>query len=240
MFDFSGLIPAYGLEFTEHVADDIHRCRRESGCRPGRTPLRLDALPHMAGSAAGVDDGATNARRAGQHARRIDGQRVDPREFVRVVLLYQQETTYDEIKTGKKRGSPRFGIIEKLSQAGLFPYIQLSRSVDRRKHRMKNPSPSLAEAPNIDADARKILEATEAASKYRDITMGAGKDAIAFAQTLAIERARRTDLPGVAARGHPDTVRRAACRASKGRLHDRRSMAKDVPGGPPASRAGRA
>ena len=50
----------------------------------------------------------------------------------------------------------------------------------------------LATAP---ADAKKILEATETASKYRDIAIDSGNDAIAFAQTLAIERAKRTDLP---------------------------------------------
>ena len=60
---------------------------------------------------------------------------------------------------------------------------------------MKNPRPSLAEAPLVDADARKILKAAEEASKYRDLDLGAEKDAIAFAQTLAVERARRTDLP---------------------------------------------
>ena len=184
VFDFSGLIPAYGLEFTEHVATTfIAVAGNLAAARAERRRLMhfltwLAALPE-----------STMAQQM------RDGQRVDPREFVRVVLLYQQETTYDEIKTGKKRGSPRFGIIEKLSQAGLFPYIQLSRSVDRRKHRMKNPRPSLAEATNIDANANKILEATQTASKYRDITIDAGKDAIAFAQTLAIERARRTDLP---------------------------------------------
>ena len=124
-----------------------------------------------------------------------DGQDVDPREFVRVALLYQQETTYDEIKTGKSRDGTRFAIIEKLSRAGLFPYVQFTRSVNRRRHWMRNPRPSLAEATNIDAEAKKILEATETTSKYRDIVIDAGKDAIAFAQTLAIERARRTDLP---------------------------------------------
>ena len=60
---------------------------------------------------------------------------------------------------------------------------------------MRNPRPSLAEAPNVDVKAKKILETTKAASKYRDIVIDTGKDAIAFSQTLAIERNRRTDLP---------------------------------------------
>ena len=184
VFDFSALIPEYGLEFTEHVATAFIAVAGNLVAARAERRRLMHFLPWLA---------ALPESTMAQQMR--DGQRVDPREFVRVVLLYQQETTYDEIKTGKKRGSPRFGIIEKLSQAGLFPYIQLSRSVDRRKHRMKNPRPSLAEATNIDANANKILEATQTASKYRDITIDAGKDAIAFAQTLAIERARRTDLP---------------------------------------------
>ena len=184
VFDFSGLIPEYGLEFTEQVATTFIAVAGDlAAARAERRRLMhfltwLAALPE------------TTMAQQMRH-----GERVDPREFVRVALLYQQQTTYDEIKTGKKRGSPRFAIIEKLGQAGLFPYVQFTRRVDRRKHRMRNPRPSLAEATNIDADAKEILEATETASKYRDIVIDAGKDAIAFAQTLAIERARRTDLP---------------------------------------------
>ena len=69
------------------------------------------------------------------------------------------------------------------------------REAEARLHHLIELKGSLAEAPSIDADAKKILEATETASKYRDIVIDAGNDAIAFAQTLAIERARRTDLP---------------------------------------------
>ena len=184
VFDFSWLIPDYGLEFTEQVATTfIAVAGKLAAARAERRRVMhffiwLAALPETT---------------MAQQMR--DGQHVDPREFVRVALLYQQESNYEAAKAGKKRGSPGFGIIEKLGEAGLFPRVHFTRSVDRRRHRMRNPRPSLAEAPNIDADARKILDATETASKYRDIVIDAGKDAIAFAQTLAIERARRTDLP---------------------------------------------
>ena len=184
VFDFSGLIPDYGLEFTEQVATTfIAVAGKLVAARAERRPVMhflrwLAAMPETT---------------MAQQMR--DGQHVDPKEFVRVALLYQQERNYEETKAGKKRGNPGFAIIEKLSRAGLFPYVQFTRSVNRRRHRMRNPRPSLAEATNIDAEAKKILEATEATSRYRDIVIDAGKDAIAFSQTLAIERARRTDLP---------------------------------------------
>ena len=110
------------------------------------------------------------------------GSLVDPREFVRVALLYQQEVVYGETREGRNVADSRLRIIEKLGEAGLFPRVQFPRSVDRRRQRLRNARPSLAEAPLVDADARKILEAAEAGSKYRDLDLGAEKDAIAFAR----------------------------------------------------------
>ena len=184
VFDFSGLIPDYGLEFTEHVATTFIAVAETLAAARAEHRRLMHFLTWLA---------ALPETTMAQQMR--DGQDVDPREFVRVALLYQQESTYGEIKAGKNRGSPRFAIIEKLGEAGLFPRVHFTRNVNRRRHRMRNPRPSLAEAPSIDADTKKILEATETASRYRDIAIDTGKDAIAFAQTLAIERARRTDLP---------------------------------------------
>ena len=184
VFDFSGLIPEYGLEFTEHVATTFIAV---AGSLVSARAERRRLMHFLTWLAALPDTAMAQQMRYGQD--------VDAREFVRVALLYQQETTYDEIKTGKKRGSPRFAVIEKGGQAGLFPSVHFTRSVNRRQHRMKNPRPSLAETTNIEANAKKILEATQTASEYRDIIIDAGNDAIDFAQTLAIERASRTDLP---------------------------------------------
>ena len=184
LFDFSELIPEYGLKFTEQVATTfIAVAGHLVAARAERRRLMhfltwLAALPETT---------------MAQQMR--DRQHVDTREFVRVALLYKQETRHETIKSGKKAGNRGFAIIEKLGQAGLFPAAHFNRSVDRRNHQMKNPRPSLAEATNIEAETKKILEDTETASKYRDIVIKAGKDAIAFAQTLAIERAKRTDLP---------------------------------------------
>ena len=184
VFDFSGLIPGYGLKFTEQVATTFMAVAAKLASAQAEHRRVMHFLTWLA---------ALPETTMAQQMR--NGQDVDPREFVRVALLYQQETTYDKVARRKKRVSPGFGIIEKLGEAGLFPRVHFTRSVDRRRHRMRNPRPSLAEAPNIDADAKKILEAAETTSKYRDVVIDRGKDAIAFVQTLAIERARRTDLP---------------------------------------------
>ena len=184
VFDFSGLIEEYGLAFVERVATTFVAVTGNLA-DPRKEHWRLvDFLTWLAALPE-----STVARRM------RDGQPVDQREFLRVALLYHQEVAYGEIRDGRRATSSRFAIIEKLGAAGLFPRVHFPRSVDRGRQRVKNARPSLAEAPVVDADARKILEAAEEASKYRDLTLGAGKDAIAFAQTLAIERARRTDLP---------------------------------------------
>ena len=184
VFDFSALTEEYGLAFVERVATTFVAVSVNLAFPSSEHPRLVDFLTWL----AALPDSAI--------ARWLrDGQPVDRREFVRVALLYQQEVTYGEISEARQAISSRFAIIEKFGEAGLFPRVHFPRTVDRRRRRVKIPRPSLAEAPVVDADARKILEAAEAASKYRGLSLDAGKDAIAFAQTLAIERARRTDLP---------------------------------------------
>ena len=86
----------------------------------------------------------------------------------------------------------------------------------------------------------KILEAAGQASNYRELDLGAGKDAIAFAQTLALERIRRSDLP----ESLPEAIR-ILCDE---RLVEVRKTAaaiigtvvRDVPGGAGVTRGGRA
>ena len=184
VFDFSGLVEEYGLAFVERVATTFVAVTGNLASPWSEHRRLVDFLTWLAALPE-----STLARRM------RDGPPVDGREFVRVALLYRQEVAYGEISESRQVTSSGFAIIEKFGEAGFFPRVHFPRSVDRRRKRVKNARPSLAEAPVLDTDARKILEAAEAASKYRDLALGAGKDAIAFAQTLAVERSRRTDLP---------------------------------------------
>ena len=183
-FDFSGLIEEYGLEFAERVATTFVAVAGELVNPVQQYGSLVDFLTWLAELPE-----FTVAQRM------RDGQPVERREFVRAALLYQQEVAYDERQEGMRAPSVRFSIIKRFGEAGVFPRVHFPVNVNRRRQRVRNARPSLAEAPVFGADARKILEAAEAASKYRDLALGAGKDAIAFAQTLALERARRTDLP---------------------------------------------
>ena len=193
VFDFSGLVPDYGLEFAEKtgttfiaVAGNLVAARAE----------RRRLMHFLRWLATSSETTMALRMRNGQH--------IDQREFIRVALLYQQEVIFAEIQiTRKGRGSHRFGIIEKFGAAGVFPYVRFSRTVDRRQRRIRNPRPSLDEAVDIKANTKKIMDATAAASRYRDIVIDTGKDAIAFAQTLAVERARRPDL----AESLPEAIR---------------------------------
>ena len=184
VFDFSDLIEDYGLAFAERVATTFVAVVAKHTDPYFRHRRLVHFLTWLA-----VSTESTLAQRM------RDGQPVDEREFVRVALLYQQHVMYGENGKGTQGGGSGLTIIESVGEAGLFPRVHFPKSLDRRRHHVKNARPSLAEAPALDADGRKILEATEMASKYRDLDLGVGNDAIAFAQTLAVERARRTDLP---------------------------------------------
>ena len=184
VFDFSGLVEEYGLAFVERVATTFVAVE-ENQANPENDQRRLI---HFLTWLATFPE-STVARRM------RDGEPVDRRQFVRVALLYHQETAYGEISDGRTAANLGIRIIEKLGEAGLFPRVQFPKTINQRRQQVKNPRPSLVEAPVVDADARKILEAAEAASMYRDLAFDTGKDAIAFARTLAIERAKRPDLP---------------------------------------------
>ena len=184
VFDFSGLIEEYGPAFVERVATTFVAVV-ENLAEPQAVQPRV---VHFLKWLAALPESSVAWRMR-------DGQPVDRREFCRLALLYQQEVAHGESTQRIPVTSSRFAIIEKLGEAGLFPRVPFHRSVDRRRHKVKNARPSLAEAPVVDPDARRILEAAEAGSKYRDLDLGADKDGIAFAQTLAVERAGRTDLP---------------------------------------------
>ena len=78
--------------------------------------------------------------------------------------------------------SSRFAIIEKLGEAGLFP---AGAFLEKRRPE-KAPGEECAPEPSRSACRRcgcdDDLEAAEAGSKYRDLDLGAAKDAIAFAR----------------------------------------------------------
>ncbi|MYD94732.1 MAG: hypothetical protein F4Y02_13815 [Chloroflexi bacterium] len=192
VFDFSGLIGEYGRAFAERVATTFVAVVGNQVAVRAEYRRLLDFLIWLAALPE-----STVARSM------PSGQPVDRRKFVRAALLYQQQVVHGEIGGDRKALAVGCGIIEKCGEAGLFPRVHFPRRADRRRHRVKNPRPSLAEAPVVDADARKILEAADAASKYRDLALGAGKDVIAFAQTLAFERTQRADLP----ESLPDAIR---------------------------------
>ena len=79
VFDFSALIPDYGLKFTEHVATTFIAVAGKLVAARAERRRVIHFLTWLA---------AMPETRMAQQMR--DGQHVDPREFVRVALLYQQ------------------------------------------------------------------------------------------------------------------------------------------------------
>ena len=124
VFDFSALIPDYGLKFTEHVATAFIAVAGSLVAARAERRRVMDFFRWLA---------ALPETRMAQQMR--EGQHVDPREFLRVALVYQQETIYEESEARQEeRRSPGFGIIEKLGEAGLFPRVQFTRTRQPAQH----------------------------------------------------------------------------------------------------------
>ena len=185
IFDFSELVPEYGLEFVERVgtvfiAVSDRLVNAKSHYHRMRRFLRWLA-----------------EWRAGDIAERFGrNEKVEQGEFERAVLQYKAELTYEEANTrDNRRGDPpALSIIERFGEAGLFPRVHVPRTSRAKQRRSSTARPSLVEAQAQDADTREILQTAE----YRGIEFPTGRDAIAFAETLAIERAKRDNLPNTA------------------------------------------
>ena len=183
IFDFSELVPHYGLEFAEKVGTLFIAVTG----RLASPSSAYHRIKHFLGWLAN--------RPSGDIAERLRcGEGVEQAPFERATLVYKAELTHggadgEPLRTPK---NPAISIIEKFGGAGLFPSVQIPRLGKQRRNRTNTPRPSLVEAHAVNSDTQAILES----SQYRDIEFSAGKDAIAFAETLALERARRDDLPG--------------------------------------------
>ena len=141
VFDFSGLIPVYGLEFTERVATTFIAVA--GNLVAARAELRR--LMHFftwLAALSGDDDGAADARRTAasilvsSSAWRCCTNRKPPTK---------------KPKAGKKRGNPGFAIIEKLGQAGLFPPVQYHE----KRRPAKTPDEESAPQPRRSAQHRR-------------------------------------------------------------------------------------
>ena len=190
VFDFSELVPEYGLEFVERAGTVFITV---SGSLAA-AKAHYHRLRHFLGWLANRPSGDIAAR-LGQ------GERVEKGEFERAALQYKAELTYERAngQGDGRRSHPLLSIIERSGEAGLFPHVRFPRAPRDRHRRASTARPSLVEAPALDAETREILQSAQ----YRDIEFSAGRDAIAFAQTLANERAARDDLPS----GLPEAIR---------------------------------
>ena len=182
VFDFSGLVPDYGLEYAEKVGT-VFIAVSESLVAP---KAHYHRMRHFLGWLANRPSGDITER-----LRR--GEAVGRGEFERAALLYKAELT-DEMAKGRgdrRRAHPLLSIIERSGEAGLFPRVRFPKAPRGRQRQAGTPRPSLVEARSLDTETSEVLQS----ARYRDIELGAGRDAIAFDKTLARERAARDDLP---------------------------------------------
>ena len=182
VFDFSELMPDYGLEFAERVGTVFIAV----SAKLVGPKAHYHRIRHFLMWLADWRSGDI-AERFGR------GEKVERAEFEHAVLRYKEVVTYggDDGQAHRRRSHPLLSIIERYGDAGLFPRVRVPPATREKNRRTSTPRPSLVEARALDADTKEIMRTAH----YRDIEFSAGTDAIAFSETLAIERARRDDLP---------------------------------------------
>lgn len=193
VFDFTELIPAYGLPFVEKlatafvfVADDLaspkgsyQRVRHFLGWLADHSPAKSDVMP------------ALRANLSPPTA-----------PFERMLLAYREELMNAPNRGTRRSAHPQLAIIERMGQVGVFPEISIGRRRrdGRSSPRIVDARPTLAEARALDKGALAVVEqlVTEQSSH-----LPPGKDTVAFIETLGLERQRRGDLPEAL----PDAIR---------------------------------
>ena len=186
IFDFCGLIDAYGLRFAEYIGTTFVAVVANQ--HDPRDYYRR--ICHFLNWLAADESGkhiADVVRRGG---------RIEPDEFEACVRHYQRAIFFEAIDERATRPGfrPLFVVIKKFGEAGVFPLVQLPR-IDHRTLTQSAPArPSLAEA-RITSDAADILRLTEETETASPLVFDRGDDAKVFAETVARERHSRTDLP---------------------------------------------
>lgn len=191
VFDFALLIEPYSLEFAEKVGTVfIHIVDKLANPKASYSDLKKFLTWISTKESLGeIVNSLSN------------GSLPESSAFERAVLTYQQLMLAEfQEKAGKastRQALPCLAVISKFSDARVFPRISIpslrSRTLYLRKNKDRNSKPSLVEAQQNDVLAiRNIAEQT---ALYRGIEFDDSKDTIAFVNTLALERARRDDLP---------------------------------------------
>lgn len=190
VFDFSDLVEPYGLAFAEKVGTVfVHIVSKLVDAKYDY--YRINHFLLWLAKHDGYSE-VVEMFKAGE----VPGRDI----FERATLEYKQDLLagFDESRgeADSRRKKLRLAVIRKFSAAKLFPpHISLPNRRRRQRSAVndRNPRPSLVEA--IEKDSAAILNITLEAAHYRDIEFDSNKDTIAFANTLAAERARRDDLP---------------------------------------------
>ena len=187
VFSFCDLIKSYNLGFAEKVATLFIAIAHARRTAKGPHARIRHFLLWLARTRPGI----------AEHLR--DGETIPKEEFQRASLIYHAEV----VSTGRANSSNEGGkyhagvkIIEQFAAAGLFPRTRFPKIKDtRRKRRNQSARPSLVEAQSETSEEDAIAKLALEEASYRGIDFDSGKDAAAFANTLARERALRTDLP---------------------------------------------
>ena len=186
VFNFADLVPLYGLRFAERLGTAF-LCLVEDMAAPKQGYARARHFLKWLAGHSRVDPAVVKALRANELPNKAD--------FEYAALMYREEL-FDtrELQGGGPRLHPRFSIIERLGELGIFPRVTFGRRKrgSRSATYESSPRPTLAEAEVIDENVLAL--ATDCASAT-GVELPPGRDTVAFVNCLAIERSRRSDLP---------------------------------------------
>lgn len=193
VFDFSELIPAYGIAFVERLATAFVFVTADLS-RPSASFLRVRHFLRWLADHSPAKPDVMRALRANQ---------LPPKApFERMVLAYREELMNEPNWRNRRLPNPAFSIIEKMGQVGIFSEVAIPHRwrFGRGSRGAANARLTLAEARVLDKSALAAVEQllTEQAKE-----LPPGEDTAAFIHTLGLERQRRTDLPEAL----PDAIR---------------------------------
>ena len=188
IYDFSRIIDTYGLKFTEKAATVF-------------VSLISDLVEPQAYYRRIVDFFVWLAEGPHLYGELVadlrDNKRIDEAKFELAIFEYK-ETIQSRARRGSqslKSSNLALNIIQKFADAGIFPRVRFHRTKRRSKSVLGSSRPSLVEAKHIAIDTKNITHLVNKAVDHFDIKFDIGKDAIAFAENLAVEMERREDLP---------------------------------------------
>ena len=169
IFDFSGLVDFYGLNFSEKVATVFISLIEDMESPKAYYQRIIHFLSWLAKDPQVYGELAADLG---------NNKHIDQAKFERAIYQYKEALlSRAEIDSNRQgRSKPDFKVIKKFTGAGVFPQIRFQMRKKRRgKSGHSRPRPSLVEAKLKDPVTKNIAQLMKNTATYFDIEFDRGK-----------------------------------------------------------------